>query len=103
MSRRQLQACGLALAALISFSSPALGQLAEGELRGTVVDEGGGVLAGATITAVHVETGTSRTTVTAENGSFLMPAMPLGTYKVSAELQGFATVVREGFRLGVGE
>jgi len=67
------------------------------------VDESGGVLPGATITAVHVETGTSRTTVTAENGSFLMPAMPLGTYKVSAELQGFATVVREGFRLGVGE
>ena len=32
-----------------------------------------------------------------------MPSMPLGTYKMTAELQGFATVVREGFRLGVGE
>jgi hypothetical protein len=32
-----------------------------------------------------------------------MPSMPLGTYKVTAELQGFATVVREGFRLSVGD
>lgn len=85
------------------FSSPAIAQLAQGELRGTIVDESGAVLPGVNLTATHVETGTSRTATTAANGTYLMPAMPLGTYKVTAELSGFGTSIREGFRLGVGE
>jgi hypothetical protein len=95
-------ACGL-VALVASFSSPVLAQLAQGELRGTAVDESGAVLPGVTITAAHVETGTTRTAVTSEKGTYLMPAMPLGTYKVTAELSGFSTVVRDGFRLAVGE
>src|SRR5438093_1913766 len=91
------------VAVLAFCSSPALGQLAQGELRGTVVDESGAVLPGVGITATHVETGTSRATTTAANGTYLMPAMPLGTYRVAAELSGFGTTIREGFRLGVGE
>ena len=92
-----------AVALLGVYSSPVFGQLAQGELRGAIVDESGGVLPGVTVTATHVETGTSRTTATAANGTYLMPAMPLGTYKVTAELSGFSTTIREGFRLGVGE
>src|SRR2546427_7946658 len=88
---------------IAASSSPAYAQLAQGELRGTVVDESGGVLPGVAITAIHVETGTSRTTTTAANGGYLMPSMPLGTYKGTAELSGFSTVIREGFRGAVGE
>ena len=94
-------ASAVALVALLS--SPLLAQLAQGELRGTIFDESGAVLPGVSVTATHVETGTSRTATTAANGTFLMPAMPLGTYKVTAELSGFGTSIREGFRLGVGE
>jgi Carboxypeptidase regulatory-like domain len=67
-------AAGVVLVAL--WSSPSFGQLAQGELRGTVVDESGGVLPGVTVTAIHLETGTSRTTTTAANGGYLMPSMP---------------------------
>ncbi|HWW87292.1 MAG TPA: carboxypeptidase regulatory-like domain-containing protein [Vicinamibacterales bacterium] len=81
----------------------ALAQLAQGELRGVVADESGAVLPGVTVTATNLETGTSRTTTTGSSGDYLMPAMPLGSYKMTAELPGFGTVVREGFRLGVGE
>ncbi|HTK28865.1 MAG TPA: carboxypeptidase regulatory-like domain-containing protein [Vicinamibacterales bacterium] len=95
--------CGLVLAVLLLCAAPAKAQLAQGELRGVVTDESSAVMPGVSVTATHVETGTTRTTVTSENGSYFMPAMPLGTYKVTAELQGFATVVREGFRLAVGE
>src|SRR5262245_46540818 len=80
---------------------PVAAQLAEGELRGTVVDESGAVLPGVTIIAVHLETGTSRTTTTEVNGGYLMPSMPLGTYRVTAELSGFSTVIRDGFRIAV--
>jgi hypothetical protein len=88
---------------LVLSSSPAFAQLAQGELRGTVVDESGAVMPGVSLTATHVETGTFRTATTAANGGYLMSAMPLGTYKLTAELSGFGTVVRQGFRLGVGE
>ena len=64
--------CGL-VCLIACCPSPAFAQLAQGELRGTVVDESGAVLPGVTITAVHVETGTSRTTATAANGGYLMP------------------------------
>ena len=99
--RIRFLACALAVLAL--SSSTAFAQLAQGELRGTIADESGGVLPGVSITATHIETGISRTTTTAVNGTYLMPAMPLGTYRVTAELAGFGKTVREGFRLGVGE
>jgi len=89
--------------AVFSLPTVALAQLAQGELRGTILDESGAVLPGVNVTALHVETGTSRTATTAANGTYLMPAMPLGTYKVTADLSGFSMMVREGFRLGVGE
>src|SRR5262249_12740330 len=104
MTCRYLRTLGwLLVTSILLIASPAAAQLAQGERRGAVADESGGVLPGVNVTAVHVETGTSRTTTTAENGSYFMPAMPLGTYRMTAELSGFATVVREGFRIGVGE
>ena len=99
----RMSACGLAFATVVSFSAPAGAQLAQGELRGVVSDESAGVMPGVTVTATNVEMGTSRATVTAENGSYFMSAMPLGGYRITAELQGFVTVVREGLRLSVGE
>src|SRR5438445_5243093 len=60
MIHRFLLGCSVAIAILCSTSSLAFAQLAQGELRGTVADESGGVLPGVTVTAVHVETGTSR-------------------------------------------
>src|SRR5262249_42040182 len=71
--------------------------------RGSVVDESGAALPGATITATHVETGTVRTTVTSGTGTYVMPALPIGVYKISAELTGFGTVSKEGIRFSVGD
>jgi hypothetical protein len=84
-------------------AAPAAGQVAQAELRGTVVDQSGAALPGATITATHTETGTARTTVTTETGAYVMPALPVGTYDVRAELTGFSTIIKEQIRLAVGE
>ncbi len=78
-------------------------QTAQAELRGTVLDAQGGVLPGATVTARHVETGTLRTVVASANGTFRMPALPVGLYTIDVELAGFAKAVREGLTLGVGQ
>src|SRR5262245_22673480 len=82
---------------------PAIAQTSQAEIRGTVVDESGAALPGATVTATHVDTGAVRTTVTSETGVFLMPAMPLGPYRVQAELTGFTSMIQQNFRLEVGQ
>lgn len=81
----------------------AFAQTTQAELRGSVVDEQGAAVPGATITATHVETGVTRTTVSSETGTFLMPALPVGTYAIKVELAGFSTVIQENIRLAVGE
>src|SRR5262245_34206431 len=93
----------VALLVAMCVPSFAYAQLAQGELRGTILEDSGGSWPAVNVTAVHAETGTSRTATSSANGTYLMPAMPLGTYKVTAELSGFGSMVREGFRLGVGE
>jgi hypothetical protein len=82
---------------------PGFAQVGQAELRGAVIDASGAAVPGATITATHVETGTSRTTVTTETGAYVMPALPVGTYTVKAELVGFSTVIKEQIRLAVGD
>ena len=85
------------------FAARASAQVAQADLRGTVLDESGGALPAATITATHVDTGTMRTTTTSSAGTYVMPALPVGTYTIKAEMAGFATVVKEGIRLAVGQ
>src|SRR5438034_3095631 len=82
---------------------PARAQVAQAELRGTVLDESGAALPGATIVATHVETATARTTTTSATGTYVMPALPVGAYTIKAELTGFVTLVKEGIRLAVGQ
>ncbi len=43
-----------------------------------------------------------RTTVTGADGTYRIPAVPPGTYKLTFELAGFGTVVREGVIVGLG-
>src|SRR5690348_11839964 len=76
---------------------------ANGSIEGTITDTSGGVLPGVTVTVTHVETGTDRTVVTNERGLYRAPLLPLGTYRVLAELQGFKKFEQTGVKLSVGE
>jgi hypothetical protein len=103
MSRVPFASLAAGLLSLTLVADPASAQVALAELRGTVVDESGAALPGVTITAVHIETGATRVAVTTPTGTYLMPSLPIGIYQVRAELSGFATTLREGLRLAVGE
>jgi hypothetical protein len=81
---------------------PAAGYAQEATFTGTVTDSTGGVLPGVTVTAVLEATGNTFVAVTDDRGVYRIPAR-VGAYKISAELQGFTTVVREGLQLLVGE
>jgi outer membrane receptor protein involved in Fe transport len=93
----------LLLVVLFALPAPARAQVGQAELRGTVVDEHGGVLPGATIAATQVDTGALRTTIASATGTYVMPALPVGPYRVVAELPGFSTLAKEGIRLAVGD
>jgi len=73
-----------------------------GAINGRVSDESDAALPGVTINISSPAMQGTRTTVTGEDGSFRFPAVPPGEYRVSYELTGFATVVREGVRVGLG-
>jgi len=91
----------ISLCALLLMLSPlALSQSkGTGAIVGAVADEEGTPLPGATITLTGPNIMGARTAVTDAEGRFRFPALPPGTYSVKAELQGFATMIRENIRL----
>ena len=73
---------------LIAGVSGAVAQVG-GSLSGTVKDESGGVIPGATVTAMNTGIGTMFTTVTEVDGTYTFPKLPVGRYDISIELEGF--------------
>lgn len=73
------------------------------DLMGTIKDQTGAVLPGATVTSKNTDTGATRSVVTGDTGSYRMPLLPPGTYEVRTELAGFVTKVLQGIVLTVGQ
>ena len=61
----------------------------QGSFTGTVTDPTGAVVPGVTVTATEVDKGFTRSTVTLGDGSYTIPLLPPGHYRVTAEKQGF--------------
>src|SRR5438876_3429155 len=74
---------------------------ATAQISGTVKDQSGAVLPGVEITATQTETGIARTTVSNETGSYVLPSLPLGPYRLEAALLGFRTFIQTGIILQV--
>ena len=74
---------------------------ATAQISGAVKDQTGAVLPGVEVTATQTETGTSRMTITNETGSYVLPNLALGTYRLQAALPGFRTFVQTGIVLQV--
>jgi len=82
-------------------SSVAWGQTT-GQIRGTAKDSSGAVVPGANITAVLTGTATTRSVSTDADGAFDIPELPVGTYAVSAEAQGFKKFVANTVVVSIG-
>src|SRR3954464_7398166 len=95
------------LSALLSLSltAPAFAQSqgANGAIEGIVSDSSGGVLPGVTVTITNLDTGTERSVVSNEKGLYRAPLLPLGKYRVVAELQGFKKFEGTDIQLSVGQ
>src|SRR5437016_4206319 len=87
---------------LLLFVSIAFAQLDTGTISGTVSDQTGAAVPGASLAIKNVDTGIVRRLVTNEAGRYEAVALPIGTYEVTASLAGFQTFVRGGIGLTVG-
>src|SRR5437762_9715311 len=87
------------LVIVAAFSTSAYAQFDSGQITGFVRDPQQGALPGATVTASNEATSNARTTVTNSTGFYVFPEVPVGTYTVAIELQGFKRVVGGGVRV----
>ena len=91
MMRRAVRIAWLVALWILVQSAPAFAQATTADLVGRVADGSGAVLPGATVTITHTGTGQVRTQVTSESGDYAFNLLPIGTYEIKIELQGFKT------------
>ena len=99
---------------LLTFATPTLAQTLYGSLVGTVTDDTGLAVPGATVTITHTETSQKREATTSTTGGYNFTNIPTGTYQVDIALTGFQSfrardivvqqnnAVRIDAKLGVG-
>jgi hypothetical protein len=91
----------LALAFSIAATGVASAQVQSGSISGVIRDDQGGVLPGVMIALEG--NGPTQTFVTEADGQYRFLNVPPGTYKLTASLQGFRSVIREGVVVTVGQ
>ncbi|MBZ5661123.1 MAG: TonB-dependent receptor [Acidobacteriia bacterium] len=99
---KTIQALCASLILLFSCVS-AFSQGGAGRILGTISDQTGGAISGATVTIIDVQRGTSRTLTTEDSGSYNAPNLLPGTYRVRAEFKGFRVTERQNIILEVSQ
>jgi hypothetical protein len=78
-------------------------QITTGVVQGTITDEHGAVVPGATVEVKNLDTNAAQTFVTTDDGRFVFLQLPPARYTLTVSKQGFATLVQEPFQLTVGQ
>src|SRR6266700_2621104 len=101
-ARTMMRVLGAILGVLL-FSVALFAQGSSGRILGTVTDQTGAVLAGATVTVTDMERGLARTLTTDQAGEYNAPTLIPGTYSVRVEANGFKRLDRQNIVLEVGK
>ncbi|MGH9257990.1 MAG: carboxypeptidase regulatory-like domain-containing protein [Vicinamibacterales bacterium] len=99
--KRFLGDFSIGVLSLVLTTGVAWAQLSTAQLSGRVTDESGAVLPGATVTVTQTDTGFTRSDVTDGEGSYVLPSLPTGPYRMEFSLSGFRTYVQTGVVLQV--
>ncbi len=83
--------------------TPVNAQITETSLRGTVSDTTGNVIVASAVVAQNEATAQVLTTTTNENGEFVFPSLPSGSYTIFVRVPGFKTFEQKSLKLNVGQ
>lgn len=103
MAKKPLAYALVLLALLFSLENGIYAQGTTSRITGTVEDNSGAAVSGATITLTNPATGTSLSTETSESGSYTFDLIQIGTYDLSVEKQGFKKYVSTGNTVNVNQ
>jgi Carboxypeptidase regulatory-like domain/TonB dependent receptor len=92
-----------ALVLVLAAARMGVAQQTTGTIAGRVLDDQGSAVPGATVTASNAETGFRRSAVSDAEGLYRLAAIPIGTYDVRVELQGFSPEDRKGIIVNVAQ
>src|SRR5712691_13269197 len=94
--------CSLISGVLMTQGAAGQSGLGSGRIEGTVTDESGATVAGATITTRNDATGLATVQTSDPNGHFLLPYLTPGTYHVSVQKDGFKFTQLDSVGVAVG-
>lgn len=96
-------AISLLIVSAVTISVVAQTQSTAGTIQGTVSDEKGGAVAGATVEIKNLDTNATRTLTTDDDGRYVALSLQPGPYSITVTRPGFATSVAERMELTVGQ
>jgi outer membrane receptor protein involved in Fe transport len=93
----------LAIAILFISAGPTWSQTSVASLNGTVLDESGGTVSGASISLREMDRNTMYYATSDQSGYYAVPNLPPGRYELKAEFKGFSKYTQTGTILSVGQ
>src|ERR1044071_2383543 len=102
MFKQMMRVTGVVLLfALMGAVNLNFGQASDGTISGTVTDQAGAVVAGATVEVTNQATGEKRSVTTSDNGTYTIPNLTVGIYNVTATGTGFASSTIQNVKVSV--
>ena len=94
--------CALAVAVVLLSASFLSAQVDTGSISGTVSDQSGAVVGGATVTLLNEGTSAELTTTASSDGTYTFSPVRIGNYTLSASAKGFQTTTQRHVTVNVG-
>ncbi len=95
--------CSLLLLIALIATSTAPAQTVTGNITGTITDQNGAILVGASVTATNLGTGIQTQATTNDSGVYTIRFLPVGQYQVSVTANGFVTSQYPPFPLEINQ
>jgi hypothetical protein len=87
------------IAVVLLLAVGAAGQTNRGGISGTVLDQNGAAIPGATVTITNVGTGQKQTVTTSEDGAFQITSLDPVVYSITVEAAGFKTATIQSLKV----
>lgn len=101
--RMKVVSLGSVLGLMLWMAAGATAQTATGQITGTVTDASDALVAGVRVKISNTLTGLARETTTSDRGTYSVPLLPVGTYLVTAEKEGFKVALSSDNELKVDQ